>query len=774
MRLCDPYSFHCPCNDKVRDFLAGSRGQPGDPASAYTFLPPISHRPIIEYIGKRHCPYSSIGALNLPTITMSSKAQMLLGVMPESEQRRYKASPRLSRRTSNTLETVLENRRDAALRSTSPHPLEPWIDHPMNSNNSKILHDTHSMISSSDRPVLSPRGSNSTIRSFAPPTVPTYLPRHMGSSFIPHVAYGRRTEAGPPQFLSPSSPPPLPSSPHAEKHGLRKAISRISLRSNKSRSRVSEAQRPESTTFLVSGPNLQREPKTAALKLSPTRQDVEEARLRPKTSGFVTGTGPRHDMAQQSASRLARSRRELAGRSKEWYDALDTSDEDVIGDTLSPMETASLGRVTRRKEALARPLKDLETHASPHTRIKRDSSAPQPPKARTPASSTTKDSQVMGLPKVSVVCEQTMFDLTDSDSDNDGPAARLGSDSIGATAMHRRQRSSKSSGILKSARSLPANFQHQRQSSSKSVRMEVTSLQDGTGKDKSFLDKLSLTRLEDTLTESVPSLIGSGSSRPTSYFSTQPNSPSLRQSSADAKPFAPITIADEERWSGLEQAPSQRRSDANIAMVPDVGSEASARRIVASLSPEEAILLAKLRRNRIDTSVNQPASTSESDTQAEEPDSSEAEFRKDSLDDTSQQPDESLFPTSDSADFFHPLARLAAEDIARLTRRDSKLRAALSPPPRDPRRTKVVSQLLSPSSNRLSVLSESDDTLMEFPTPPSSARTSAALFSSKPQTVLSSPHATRITSAPLARGNVLDAWQTMGGRSGNRSTKCSA
>lgn len=675
---------------------------------------------------------------------MSAKAQILLGVMPETEQQRYRASARVSRRTSITHDPNEDYASTLSLRSaTSFRPQEVSAERStssITSNKSRIYHDTGDVEALSDRPALSSRRSNSTIRSFAPPTVPTYLPRHMGSTFVPHIAYGRTTETEYAEPQHPFSRPkplqyPVPHSPE-QKHGLRKAISKISLRSKKSRSRLSEAHRPETSACHSPVPTAQPGTEPGFPASPSAHQAVETPRLKPKTPGFVNGTRPTQETEQQSVSRLARSRRETAVRSKEWFDALDTSEEDVVVDTLSPIDTASFGRVTRRKDALPRPLRDLETHLSPHTRIKRDSFATQPSYTRAPTTRTLKEPQGVERARVSVICEQTMFDFAESDSDSDESAERLPPDSIRSIAVHRRRRSSKGSGIFKTAKTLSATSRHKRQSSSKSVQRRMTALFDSSEDDEEFLRKLSLTRLEDTLTESIPSLIGSGSSRPTSLFSTHPSSPLARLSYADSKTFAPITIADEEQWLRAERIPSLDRSDISVAMVPDIKTQDSATCIVASLSPEEAILLAKIRRNRTNTSINPSAPTSEADPKPDEPDRSDAAGVAKSTADCTPNPEDCFSPPFGHASFFHPLARLAAEDSARLARRDSKLRAILSPPPRDPRRARVVSQSLSPPSIRFSVLSESEDSIGDFPTPPSSAPTSASLSSPRSGTAL--------------------------------------
>jgi len=184
--------------------------------------------------------------------------------------------------------------------------------------------------------------------------------------------------------------------------------------------------------------------------------------------------------------------------------------------------------------------------------------------------------------------------------------------------MHSRHKSRGGSGATMSSHRISRVHKHKRNMSSRSqatvgTRSQNTSID---AEEESFgsYETTSLAPLEDALTESLPSLVGSGSSRPVSWFSSYPNSPMPPLRPSDLKLLAQLenSIAlDEPRTPPLPLTRKELRQSGS-SIVSDLKQGSPGNRIIAAISPEEAILLARIRRNRHDRAMPPSPSLSES------------------------------------------------------------------------------------------------------------------------------------------------------------------
>lgn len=377
--------------------------------------------------------------------------------------------------------------------------------------------------------------------------------------------------------------------PEDNRTGLRKVLSKISLRSNKSRSRLSEVSHTDTTPL----PQAKDSPR-------PPDSGPDSSRL--------LSRGSAADLHQRSTNQYARStasttRQTQASGRKEWFDTIDVRGDDEHKD--APLSN------TGDDMYIGTP---AEETTFPSTRTVVMVSEPTRPMQDQQRSGTS----VLPDNQSSVLYEQTMFSFNNSDSDSDEdprppPPSRK---------THNRYRSRGGSGATHSTHRMPKTHRHKRNTSSRS-QATIRTASNNTSVDEaeqSFgtYGVTSLAPLEDVLTESLPSLVGSGSSRPVSWMSSHPGSPLPPLRPGDLKLLAQFehNVAFDQPKTPPLTMKELRRSGSSI--VSDLKQGSSGNRIIAAISPEEAILLAKIRRNRHDQMIPPSPTLSEAPSKASE------------------------------------------------------------------------------------------------------------------------------------------------------------
>lgn len=537
---------------------------------------------------------------------MSSKARQLLGELPASEERRYQSS-RVSRRSS------FNTQPDTSAIHRQPEPTRPAVPEP-DEDSDGMRYPHFSILSRPSRfnpaattgpPPAWRRLSSSTLRSFAPPTIPTYKPRDGSPNYVPHAAFGQKRTA---VYNTLPEPPPLPkplvtayTSTADTKNGLRKALSKISLKTSRSRSKLippfstpldrpstrlsNWTSRPQTSSFT---------PRTADRRLTevpPVPAPVRDA----DATSFLDndGSSSESEKGTRSRSPLAQGR-----RNREWFDGMGGTDtESLREDTRKHIRTVPHSRAhTPVRSHHKDGARGWQSQSGP-LKVRSQPTSRDLGRQRQPSQTTLRST-------VSVVYEQTMMDL--SDSDDSGVVVALPSPPRNTKpSQHSRQMSSKGSGDRGAQKKTTAGRPQQFPTSSTRSRSKqsMTHVRAGQGS----------TTFDEGASDSLPSLAATGSSRPDSFLSSGPLSPEPPLPNFPLPQF--VKVPDEGLGSGQATPVDDKEFAESIISELKHGSRVN--RIVAAISPEEAILLAKIRRNRADAlmklSMTPPASPAPAD-----------------------------------------------------------------------------------------------------------------------------------------------------------------
>lgn len=672
--------------------------------------------------------------------TMSSKAQMLLGVSSRDYDRMTRSPLRTSYQASVYEEPVPDNvntgdnlrpppRARASLRSTDSGSVRCDSHHPTFSivpNTGVTSQGPPQQKTSKNGLNLLRRNSNSTLRSFAPPTIPTYLPRHTTGDYTPHVGYGKATPPPGPtnredgRSSRAANPISSPTSPTEPKHGLRKALSRLSLRPTKSRSRLSEVSSPK-----TSAPELSHQiykPQGAA---SPQLTSFSSRpKLSAKEAGYrseeVTSLKPEENRKQNMGTPKA----QLPPRRKEWFDRLDEDNEEdhERADSREP----SPHFVRQRMPGSPRSIAATGAGLIPRSRVRSSRSSLQQAQPPEDVDSPSEFQDVQ--PQTPILFEQTMFSFDDSDDENEIQSKPTSSRNSGVVQRHRKS-ASRELVVSRPMSALNRSRIHKRSRSGRFIAAQRSSTFFDMEPPEQANDKSrppSLAPHEEMLTESLPSLIGSGSSRPTSWFSSHPNSP---HPLLVGKPMQGVYTDDQDVSfpPDADYLPERIMRRSGSAIVSQLKLASSANRIVAAISPEEAILLAKIRRNRNRTDTLSRLSEPPSESSTRPKDESEKHVPPRSILKKRESRFSSQAPSRSSA---------ASEMDFTKTNSPSRLPISASTTERKPcpssikvpvkrqstigesRRSRVMSQLLAAPISETPI----ETSIGSFPRPPSSLR----------------------------------------------------
>lgn len=655
---------------------------------------------------------------------MSTKAQRVLGVVPDNGQ--YGVSSHASRQASLYHgQSSMASRRQSTdnmsmLSVVSYHPTFSIV---VNNNTTAPLRQAQHARSSKTNLSQQRRQSNSTLRSFAPPVVPTYLPRHMNSSFVPHIAYGKMSQ----KHTPPIKPPPTPQeqtrtrppSPEAL-NSLRKALSKLSLRSNKSRSRFSQLSSPPDVP-----PAFQHDYSTnAAQSTDQPDMDLFHRTAQPDLSQYASSRNSWRSESLRSTPIPASGHPDFVPRRREWFDVDDRMDDEGLSEPTneSPMVQSNQARHTvSTVKANDVHLQRREARTFGDDAVYRDHTPQVIREEDMPRTHSPKQTQK------SVQCEETMFSFNDSDDESDA-APMPQSKPTSKTNPHPRKTSTGTA--TSGRREGMAHFhQHKRSGSGQIRKPKATTFLYKESSNLAAGNRMrpSLVSLEDDcLTDSLPSLLGSGSSRPTSWFSSALSPP---------RPLADRKLLEqfEHHMPGEKGAPPTlkeiKRSAPNI--VSDLKRGSPGNRIIAAISPEEAILIARIRRNR--RSILSQSSPPSPPPSEPAPKPLIALTRRESLMPAAQDRQSRLDfsmrsrsaiprlqqqkPRTQSQIFINAPPTPSSRHSLRPSLSKPGIKVPLSGPAGEARRARVLSQLITPSTSGAAP----EPSLSKFPTPPTPA-----------------------------------------------------
>lgn len=666
---------------------------------------------------------------------MSTKAQRVLGVVPDGEQH---SSSHASRQASlRRGQSSMASRRQSTDNNSMPFAFSYHPTFSIVVNNAGATPRPSPLA----RPLetgsnLVRRLSNSTLRSFAPPVVPTYLPRHMSSSFIPHVAYGKMN----PIHTPPIKPPEIPAEqtktrpPSPEpRYGLRKALSKLSLRTSRSRSRVSQLSCPPAFPLEFQHNH------SSNVEEGTDRSGVELPHQDAKSHAPACASSRNSWRGESllSTPALARGHTGYTPSRREWFDVVDRTGDELLEHTDElPLDESNTARDTVSTIG-------ADNIHLPHG-VAQLSGDDASYRAYTSQTIQKEERSLTHSPQQhqkSVQCEQTMFSFNDSDDDSDVTPGRQ-SKRTSKINVHRRKISK---GTVASSRrqSIARSHQHKRSGSDQTRASKATTFLYTEPLDLATSDHRgpSLASLEgDCLTDSLPSLMESGSSRPTSWFSSHPATPMPPPLPlTDRKLLAQFESRMPEETGAPPTLKEIKRSAPSI--VSDLKQGSSGNRIIAAISPEEAILIARIRRNRRSNLSHSSVTPSESTPKPTAvpsqwksymPPASNRQSRPDfGMRSRSAIPRlQQEKPRAQSQMFFNAPPTPSSRHSLRPSLSKPGVKVPLSGPAGDARRARVLSSLLTPST--LGVAPET--VLGSFPTPPTPASTVSRIAGPKRST----------------------------------------